>query len=425
VHHVRTAAVGQVIVLIALLASAPRTFGQGLAPDTSRNAPIHLGPLALSPAFTIADLGRDSNVFNESHNPKSDFVATLVPSTQVWLRMGRATIAGTTRLDATLFQQYASESTVSSVSTARVDLSLNRIQPYLSASFMRFNDRPDLEIDSRVEHRLQNTTLGVLVKIAPRTFVRLSAERSGLTFAEGRSFRGRDLQELNRVQELRGGGVEYDLTPVTRVLLDVQREKTRFAFTPKRNANGLRASSGLMFKPRAFLSGYARAGFLRYEPNDPRTQRYTGLIASANVRSIILGANDLSAVVDRDLFYSVDAQVYYIQTRVATQFTRQLTGRWNVSANASRQWLAYSTNITTGFPVGEGPVDATNGNLSPAAFVSTRPETASALGMGIGYRLSRYTVTGLGVSYVRRDAALEAGRYNNLRILATVTYGPH
>jgi hypothetical protein len=267
-------------------------------------------------------------------------------------------------------------------------------------------------------------TAGLLVRVASRTFVRLSEERSGLTFVQGGTFRGRDLQALNRTKTLHGAAVEYDLTPVSQLQLTVQREDTRFAHTPDRNAHGLRATTGLAFKPRAFLTGFARVGVLRYRPDDPAVPPFSGLIASANVRSII-GGNALSAEAERDLFYSIDAQVYYLQTRVSLALARQLTDRWSVTGAAAAQWLAYSANGAARFAAAApNAASFTSGGLiATPDFVSSRPDTVSTIGGGIGYRLTRNAIVGFGMSYSHRNAALESGRYDNFRAVGSVTYG--
>jgi hypothetical protein len=59
-----------------LLASAMPVRAQTTDPET---APVRLGPFGITPALVLRDLGRDTNVFNERDNPKSDFTLTVVP----------------------------------------------------------------------------------------------------------------------------------------------------------------------------------------------------------------------------------------------------------------------------------------------------------------------------------------------------------
>src|SRR3989442_5452601 len=60
--------------------------------DPASEAPMRLGPLALTPSVSLTNFGIDSNVFNEVDNPKRDFTATLSPTTEArfLLRRGKA-----------------------------------------------------------------------------------------------------------------------------------------------------------------------------------------------------------------------------------------------------------------------------------------------------------------------------------------------
>ncbi len=59
-------------------------------PDTS-GARVTLGWLRLNPSISLSDLGVDTNVFNEAdvEHPERDVAMTLVPRTDLWVRMGR------------------------------------------------------------------------------------------------------------------------------------------------------------------------------------------------------------------------------------------------------------------------------------------------------------------------------------------------
>ena len=57
---------------------------------------VRLGPLWLSPTIELTNLGIDTNVFNEPQesNPKQDFTLTVVPKTQLWIRIGPSWVSG-------------------------------------------------------------------------------------------------------------------------------------------------------------------------------------------------------------------------------------------------------------------------------------------------------------------------------------------
>jgi hypothetical protein len=393
--------------------------------DPAANARIHLGPLSVAPAIAITNVGRDSNVFNESRDPKSDLTATVAPSAQLWLRAGRAQLSVDSRLDAIFFRQYSEQGTISSVNTGRLDMVFNHFRPFVSGSFLRLHDRPSAEIDARVQRVEQAVKLGAAVRLAPRTSATVSFEENSVSFGGREGLVGSSLRhELDRSQQLRGVGLQYELTPLTTLVAEVQEEQTRFQFAGDRNATGIRLFPGFVFKPTALVSGDLHVGFLRYRPADVRVPRFAGVIAAVNVRSIIAGANELTLAIDRDLSQSIEAQVYYVQTRASAAMTRQLNDRWNLSVSVSRLWLSYSSGAPGAVPATGtlvGGASAIDG-VSAFEILATRPDTVSAVGFGVGYRLTRAAQVGVSVGFAHRDAALASGRYDNVRTLASVTY---
>ena len=96
---------------LALAAVAP------LSAQTSEGGPdpaqvrVRIGPLLMNPTMALTNLGIDDNVFNEPEDllPKRDFTATLTPSTDLWVRMGRTWISGTVKEELIWYQKYATE----------------------------------------------------------------------------------------------------------------------------------------------------------------------------------------------------------------------------------------------------------------------------------------------------------------------------
>jgi hypothetical protein len=396
------------------------------AADPAAAARIHLGPLAASPTLSLLNVGRDSNVFNEPRNPRSDFTASLAPSVDVWLRTGRVQLTGRSRLDAVLYKQYADQSTVGTVNIGRLDVALNRLRPYASASFLRMRERPDAIIDARVQRVEQTASIGAAIILAPKTAGSVYLERSATSFADTGSVVAPVLRrELNRTRQLLGGGIEHRLTALTTARIDIQQEQVRFKYVAGRDARGIRVTPTVDFKPRALVSGQVRVGVLSYQPADPRVPRFTGPIAAVAVRTIVAGRNEIVAGINRELSYSADSLVYYVQTEINGGLTRQLNDQWTVSATLSRQSLAYSADSPSGLviPIApSAPDDAANPD-GIAALLSSRPDTVLGGAVGLGYRFTGRARAGLTVSFIHRNALLESGRYDNLRILGSMTYG--
>src|SRR5438552_4787168 len=117
-------------MLTASFASAQSGF------DPASEAPMHLGPLALTPSVSLTNFGIDSNVFNEVDNPKRDFTATLSPRTEARLRLGRAQVIANGAVDFVYFSRYASQRSLNLHGEVRLELPLNVFARYVMSCAM-------------------------------------------------------------------------------------------------------------------------------------------------------------------------------------------------------------------------------------------------------------------------------------------------
>ena len=122
---------GVVLAAVSLTASVA---AQAPA-DQSANAPMRLGPLALTPAVSLQNVGIDSNVFNENENAKQDFTAVLRPQMTGWLHLGRALLSVDGQGEAMYFKKYVSERSVNGAGTASLAVRLNRLGVFLGAGY--------------------------------------------------------------------------------------------------------------------------------------------------------------------------------------------------------------------------------------------------------------------------------------------------
>ncbi len=81
---------------------------------------ISLGPVRITPALNINDMGVDNNVFNEPVDPKSDFTVTISPRADVVFRVRRLTLKYTTATDYVYFHKYRTERGTNTSSSARM-----------------------------------------------------------------------------------------------------------------------------------------------------------------------------------------------------------------------------------------------------------------------------------------------------------------
>ena len=158
---------------------------------------VRIGPLWMNPTLNLTNLGIDQNVFNDppEKEPKKDFTLTVVPGTDLWLRIGRSWLTGNVKEEITWYQKYASERSASNTYSVGWKLPLNRLVFDLGAAYSRPKDRPGYEIDTRAQ-RTEITYRGKMeVRALSKTLIGVSAERHG-SEAQGRDLDPRSTQQL-------------------------------------------------------------------------------------------------------------------------------------------------------------------------------------------------------------------------------------
>jgi hypothetical protein len=397
-----------VAAAISVVMAMPAAVRAQNESDPSEQARVRIGVLAFTPSITVSNFGIESNVFNEAANPKGDLTATVSPEIALWIGKGRVRFAGASRLDSIHFKEYSGENSVNTINTARLEFPFNRVRAYLSGLFLAVTERPDFEVDTRARREQSSLEAGVSIRASGRTWMRLAVVENDVTFAEQRGLGVPDLREsLSRQGRILRGGLDYALTPLTTFVLDVDREQTEFRFSPERDANGIRITPGFTFKPHALLSGALRVGVLKFTPVDPRAKDYMGTTASVDLRYLGVGDTEIVGGVQRDLFYSADAQTYYLQTGVSVGMTRYLSAQWSVSAGAAKTWLAYSPAVAL--------IVVTPMQLS-------RPDEVVSLSAAVSRRVAGARI-GAAVVFAHRDSDRPSGRYDNFRLVGTVSYG--
>jgi len=196
----------------------------GQAPDPSSNAVFRMGPLAFTPSLSIPALGLDSNVFNDSENPRKDFIANVQPEVEAWLRFGRARLEAKERVNLLYFNKYASERAVNTITSFKAELLLLWGTPHASVSFVKTNDRADARIDTRAVNRSRPATVGIDFRLSSKTSIDLGASYNRISFDDMATFDGTQLQTaLDRNTSNCNAVLRYGVTPPTTLTLAVAR----------------------------------------------------------------------------------------------------------------------------------------------------------------------------------------------------------
>jgi hypothetical protein len=388
-------------LLLAVLGAPSPASAQD--PDTPPPGTVVLGPLRLTPALNLRDMGVDNNVFNEAVAPKSDFTFTLTPKVDAALRVRRMRLSYLASTDYVYYRKYRSERGTNSTGTGRFEVDLGHFRPYLTAEGVNTRSRLNAEVDTRARHRDVTYGGGVSIQLLSRTQILLSGSRATVAFDPGEAFRGVELRHsFDGRRTAISGGLGLELTPITRFTVLVSREQQRFDLSPDRDSNTWRVTPAVTFSPTGLLTGSASVGYRRFHTLSPLLPDYSGLVSNVGIGATIYGRHLLQGQVTHDVQYSYeDIAAYYVGTTVGLTWTMVVAGPIDVRATGAHTRMDYR-------------------NLADVA----RPDTATTYGGGVGYRFSQHARLGVNVDWSRRLSDRSADRsYRNHRVFAGLTWG--
>jgi hypothetical protein len=402
------------VSLVAACAVAlPVSARAQAAADAAADARLHLGPLALDPRLAIRNLGVDTNALNTNASPERDVTATVTPELKSWLRIGRAYLSSTSSVDWNYFQKLSGQRSFNGAEEARLDVGLGVLRPYVSGRIARTRQRPNLEIDVRVEHTTTEATGGVQWFVGPKLTLDFSRERRTLAFGAATIGEVGLAQSLNRTEEETAVAGRFALTPLTSLLVDARYRQDRFTHAVDRDTDTLLALVGVEFKPLALVSGRARVGWRAFTPTGPAVPQFRGVVSDVELSYLVRDFARVTAGVTRDLEYSFEpAEPYYVRTGTNVSVTQALGARWDLVARAARTTLAYRRTLVTG--------DALQ---TPLAEGRARVDRVIVVGGGLGRRVGTDVRIGVDIDRAARRSDIHDRAYEGMRVGGTVTYG--
>ena len=399
-----------VVAVAGAMAAITPAWAQVLPtpPDTS-GARVTIGWLRLNPSISLNDLGVDTNVFNEAdvEHPERDVATTLVPQTDLWVRMGRTWLTGNLRQDLIWFRDYRNESAANGSYHAGWFAPFNRLSVLVDGNWVRAKERPTVEIDSRALRREAALAATAEVRVFSRTFVGGYAERRGVRFAQGSFFGQVDLQEqLDRTRTSSGLVLRHELTPLTSLVAEVAGFTDRFTYSRDRDADSVQVGGGVRFDPAALVKGSVLVGYRRFTPKSSDIPAYTGATLTANVSYEAWSASRVAVEAMRDVEFSFeDAQPYYLLNGVTGTLTQRVLGPVDVQGRAGLRSLDYRNRANV------------------PRLLSERRDRVTVLGVGLGYHLGRDLRLAFDTEHHRRTSVIETHRFSGARYGVTITYG--
>ena len=393
------------VTALTVLTATGRVAAQTDTPIPSAAA-IQLGALSLSPSIAIRDIGMDSNVFNDTEEPKEDFTLTVRPELQASVGLGSARLTGTGGGNFVYYQRYKNEQSTDGRLSGRFEMRSARLAPFATVSRARSRERMGFEIDARARRLDIDLSAGTDFEVTGVTALTAFVRRTTLAYDSGERFAGVDLAgELNRRSESAGVGAKFAVTPLTTISATVELQRDRFEGSSLRDANILRVGPAVEFGTAAAITGRVSVGYREFRPLHAGLPRHRGFVASAATTIAVLERTLFDVRANRDVVYSLDAtSPYYLAAGGGLTVTHRLAGPVDVIGIGAWQRLRYQT-------LGGSPLDG-------------RTETTTTVGGGTGLRLTPNLRFALTYDLTTRNSSEPGDRhFDRRRILGAFNYG--
>ena len=398
-----------VSLLALLLVSPSGAWAQpsgGQTVDGWDAAKWRFGPLAVTPKVELKNLGWDSNVFNESENPRSDFTATADAPIDWWLRFGRGRLHGVDVFEGVWFATYGDQSSFNQRHELTLLVPINRVRFYVGGSYLSTNDRPGYEINTRIHHIDSGANAGVVIRLSSRLDLDVSGRQTTYRYNDNPEAGIYYSETLDRRKENYGGQLRYRYTSETTFTFLADQVRERYTGAPERDNDGFRILPGVEFGQRAIINGKAQVGYRKLNTLMAGMPDFSGLVANADLSYTLRGVTRFTAGVSRDVFFSYEVtRPFYIQPGFTVGVTQQVSGPWDLQARASWYRLDYRQ------------VDVPGTEPLPE-----RNDRYRTFGGGVGYKVSRDIRVGFNVDAFHRDSIEPGESYDGLRGGMAVTY---
>jgi hypothetical protein len=375
--------------------------------DSAAQAPIHAGPVGLSPMISLRNVGWDSNVYNLTKESESlsDFTTALSPVVDASMRSPRLNLTGHSQWDYYYFNRASSLRALDIDQSGRVEATLNRWSPYVTGSWMTTRHRQNLEIEALVRRRNHAFEGGTYVRLSGKTFVGVYGGRSAVDYDGGTIFRGTELAPaLNNTSVHAGTALRYQATPLTTFAVSVNHGQNRFKASPERDADSWQIGPSVEFTPLALISGKASFGFQKVKFRDASQPEFKSMVATVNLQYTLRGQTQFAVTGQRSLEYSyLETQVDYVLAGLSTTVSHRMNERWDLVGVVGRYGLGYRRRELA----------------TPQA--ATPAQSFWNYGTSLGYRFGRHRVA-FDVDYNRRNADIRAFEYERLRVGSSLTY---
>ena len=396
------------LVAAALLFPTPAFAQDAQDGDPRTEAPVHVGPFYITPVLELTRLGVDTNVFNASNEPQSDFTFTAGPKIDIAVPIRRFIFTAETVTDFVYYQQFKNQRGVNLDLVLRGEVQLPKLRFFLEDSFFNTNTRPNNEIDVRTRRKGNNLTAGLGIQLFRKLELELSANQSIFKYNDDDVLGDILARTLNREAVRATGLVRYDVTPLTTIIVETEVKTERFEFSPSRDNDSWSVVPGVNFGSRAIIQGSARVGYRDVRGLDESLPPFSGPIVSVDLSHVLLGATTIGFTADRDIEFSFSLlDPYYVLEGYGVSVSQRLSRAFEIRLGADQFDYNYRSFHT---------VPAVGGS-------SGRIETTRTYQILLERRFGRRTTVGFDLSYWSRRSNRDNFRsYDGLLAGMTSTF---
>lgn len=379
----------------------------GPVEDPAETAKIRMGPLFVQPNFSLRNVGRDNNVFNEPANPRSDWTATVTMGVLAGLRYGPARLTVTTATDYVYFAREKTERSIDGATRTQFEIRTERFRPWVAMDRAKTHARAGLEIDARAGREMPSYEAGVEFRPGLRLGIRAMGKQRKVEYLEDDDgFRGVDLgNALDATYDEASLQLLYEISPLSSFRVSGEMSRARFDTATIRDSDDLAAFAGIEGKRDAAIQGHIDVGWRRRTPRDSVAPSYSGVVARASAAVVMFDQLRLSFAADRDIPWSYEEfYTFYLQQGGTATLTWRPHDRFELLTTGRHYWLEYEKG------------------LDERAVLRT--DKIYSYGGGFGFFLRGYPGTRLGVMAERavRDSVLADRRYDTPRVYTTVGF---
>lgn len=392
-----------VVALLGMGAGVARAQENRLA-----DAPMHLGPLYVTPTLELVQFGIDNNVFNENGSPASDYTFRGGPRVVVELPLSRLRVTASSTIDYLYFHRFTNLRGFNLDLDTRAELRLRRVTLFFEDSFRNTTDRANLEIDARARQMQNSTEAGLNVQLFPKLAIEIAARASYVEFAQDDLVTTALARTLNRTTDAMSASVHYALSPLTTLSLTGETRREHFESSGNRDSESWSATTKMAFQPRALISGDAAVGYRKLQGQELSLPAFAGLIADVGLSSTLFGSTVLGVTARRNLEHSFEPfEPYYVADGFGVSIVRRLTRMFDVRMQAERvhhRYRRFQSGTAAGGPSG-------------------RVDTVRNYSGGVVRRIGQSIEVGLDLAYWSRRSNQRADvGYEGLQAGLTSTY---